>query len=83
MWWQVIAVAWCYMIIIIMALLLSVPFNPSNPESNKRQRFLKTIETLSCSFSLDSSRALLSDEYPCARVSVIFQGFCILLLRPN
>ena len=36
---------------------------------------LKTIQTLSCWYSLDSSRWVLSDECPCARVSVIFQCF--------
>ena len=39
------------------------------------QMFMKTILTLSCWYSLDSSRCVLSDEYPYARVSVIFQGF--------
>ena len=35
--------------------------------------FLKTIQTLSCWYSLDSSSGVPSDEYPSARVSVIFQ----------
>ena len=39
------------------------------------QRFLKTIQTLSCWYSLESSRRALSDEYPFARVSVILLGF--------
>ena len=38
---------------------------------NKAQLFLKTIQTLSCWYSLDSSCWALSDEYPCARVSII------------
>ena len=37
------------------------------------QRFLKNIWTLSCWYSLESSCWVLSDEYPFARVSVIFQ----------
>ena len=41
----------------------------------RTQRFLKTIYTLSCWYSLDSSCSALLDEYPCAMVSVIFQGF--------
>ena len=54
--------------------------NPSNAEatsaqSTMTQRFLKTSETLSCMYSLDSSRRVLSDEYPFARVSVISQVF--------
>ena len=51
--------------------------NPSNAEatfvqSTRMQRFLKTILTLSCWYSLDSSHLVLSDEYPYTRVSVIF-----------
>ena len=58
--------------------------NPSNAEatfiqSTMMQRFLKTILTLSCWFSLESSRWVLSDEYPYAEVSLIFQFFCIIL----
>ena len=54
--------------------------NPSNAkatfiQSTRMQRFLKTIETLSCWYSLESSHWVLSDEYPFARVSVIFQFF--------
>ena len=46
--------------------------NPSNAEttfvqSTRTQRFLKTIQTLPCWYSLDSSHWLLSDEYPCAQ----------------
>ena len=56
--------------------------NPSNAEptfvkSTRTQKSLKIIETLSCWYSLDSSRGVLSDEYPFSRVSVIFQVFCI------
>ena len=63
-------------------------FNPSNAEatfvqSTRTQIFLKTIQTLSCWYSLDSSRGVLSDEYPFARVSVIFQDFCINLYWPK
>ena len=57
-------------------------FNHSNAEativrSTRTGRFLKTIQTLSCWYSLDSSRWVLSvsNEYPCARVTNIFQGF--------
>ena len=54
--------------------------NPSNAEatfvqSSRTQRFLKTIQTLSCWYSLESSRGVLSDEHPFARVSIIVQGF--------
>ena len=41
------------------------------------QTFLKTIVTLSQWYSLDSSRWVLSDEYPHARVPVIF--LCVFL----
>ena len=62
-----------------------VVLNPSNAESTfvqstQMQRFLKTIKTMSCWYSLESSRRALSDEYPFARVSVIFRifaSFCI------
>ena len=30
---------------------------------------------MSCWYSLDSSHQVLSDEYPCARISIIFQIF--------
>ena len=61
-------------------LAVSCLFNPSNAEATfvkntKMQRLLKTILTLSCWYSLDSYRGALSDEYPFARVSVIFIGF--------
>ena len=44
-------------------------------QNTRPQRFLKTIETLSCWYSLDSSRQVLSDEYPFTRVSIIFFMF--------
>ena len=61
--------------------------NPSSAEatfvlSTRMQRFLKTILTLSCWYSLESSHWVLSDEYPYARVSVIFQPLCIILYWP-
>ena len=46
-------------------------------QSTRTQRFLINILTLSCFNSLESSHLVLSDEYPCARVSVIFSSFCI------
>ena len=52
-------------------------------QSTQMQRFLKTIQTLSCWYSLESSHGALSDVYPFARVSVIFQDFCISLYWPN
>ena len=52
-------------------------------QSTKTQIFLKTLKTMSCWYSLDSIHWVLSDEYPLARVSVIFQGFCIILHWPN
>ena len=50
---------------------------PSNAEATfvqitRARRFLKIISTLSAWCSLDSSHWVLSDEYPCARVSVFF-----------
>ena len=44
-------------------------------QRTRKQRFLKTIRTLSCWYSLDSSHWVLSDEYQYARVSVIIQIF--------
>ena len=63
----------------------SIGVKPSNAgatfiQSTRTQRFLKT---LSCWYSLESSHWVLSDEYPHARVSVIFQLFCIILYCPN
>ena len=62
--------------------VLQAVLNPSIAEatffqSTRMQRFLKAIQTLSHWYSLNSSRWVLSDEYPFARVSVIFLGFCI------
>ena len=52
--------------------------NPYNADATfiqrtRTQRFLKTIKTLSCWYSFESSRRVLSYEYPFARVSVIFR----------
>ena len=59
-----------------------VNLNPFNAETSyvqstrtRTQRFLKTIYTLSCWYSLESFRRVLSDENPFARVSVIFRFF--------
>ena len=62
--------------------------NPYNAEatfvqSTRTQRFLKIIQTLSCWYSLESSRGVLSDEYPVARVSVIFPGFSHNFVSPK
>ena len=46
-------------------------------QNTRIQRFLKNIQTLSYWYSLDSSYGALSYKYQCARVSVIFQIFCI------
>ena len=46
--------------------------------SSKAQRSLKSIETVLCWYSLDISCWVRSYENPCARVSVIFQGFFAL-----
>ena len=62
-----------------------IQFIPSNAEaafiqSIRTHKFVKTIKTLSCWYSLDSSRRVFSDEYPFARVSGIFRffaSFCI------
>ena len=65
-------------------LLNIIYFNPYNAEATfflsiRMQRSLKTIETLSCWYSLDSSYCILSDEYPCTSVPAITQVFCIIL----
>ena len=39
--------------------------------------------TLSCWYSLDSPQGVLSDEYPFARVTVLFQDFYIILYEPT
>ena len=54
--------------------------NPCNAESTfiegtRTQKYSKTILTLSCWYSLYSSRWVLSDEHPFARGLVIFQHF--------
>ena len=59
--------------------------NPSNAEatffqSTKTQLFLKTIETLSCWYTFESSCWVLSDEYPFARVLVILRGYLHLFV---
>ena len=61
--------------------------NPSNAEasfvqSTRTQRFLKSIETLSYWYSFESSRWVLSDEYPFARVSVIFRILALVCNGP-
>ena len=43
--------------------------------SSRMQIFLKNIQTLSCWYSLDSSRWVLSNEYPFVRVSIIIRFF--------
>ena len=62
--------------------------NPSNAEatfvqSTRTQRFLKISQTLSCWYSLESSRRVLSDEYPFSRVWVIFPGFSHNFVSPK
>ena len=52
-------------------------------QSTRTQIFSKTIGALSCWYSFESSRRVLSYEYPFAGVSVIFQVFCIILYWPN
>ena len=44
-------------------------------KSIRMKRFLKTIQTLSCWYSLESSPWAFSDECPCARVPLIFRFF--------
>ena len=56
----------------------SYQFSPSNGKATfvhrtRARTFLKTISTPSCWYSLDSSHYVFSDEYPYARVSVIFR----------
>ena len=58
--------------------------NPCNAEVQitRMKRFLKTMYTLSCWYSLDISHRVLSDEYPCARVLVISSFFnCFVLAK--
>ena len=54
--------------------------NPFNAEATfvqatRMQKSLKSIQTLSCWYSFESSHWVLSDEYPFGRDSVIFQLF--------
>ena len=54
--------------------------NPSTAEatfvlSTRTQNLLKTIETLSCWYSLESSHRVHSDEYQYAGVLVIYRFF--------
>ena len=69
--------------------VLSVAYvNPSNAEATfdqctGTQKSLKTILTLSYWYSLDSPHRVLSNEYPYARVSVIFPDFCIIMYWPT
>ena len=58
----------------------TLPFNPCNSEVTfiqitRTQRSLETLQTLSWWYSSKSSCSVLSDEYPFARVSIIFQDF--------
>ena len=46
-------------------------------QSTRTQRFLKIIETLSCWYTSESPRRVLSYEYPYAKVSEIFQNSSI------
>ena len=64
---------------------LKCNLNPPNAEntfvqSTRMQDSWKNIETLSSWYSFESSRRVLSDEYPFARVSVIFPGFLYLFV---
>ena len=57
--------------------------NPSNAkatfvQSTRTQIFEKPLNPVMLVFS-----GVLSDEYPCDRVSVIFQVICIILYWPN
>ena len=56
--------------------------NPSNAEAKAQGRkdFWKPSKTLSGWYSLENPRWALSDEYPCVRVSVIFQVFLHLFV---
>ena len=63
---------------------LTLPMSESTfAQSTRTPKSLKTIQTLSCWYSLDSSHWVLSDEYSFARVSVIFQDFSIILYWQN
>ena len=59
--------------------LLTLPMQ-CRGKAQGRLKYLKNILNLPCWYSLDSSCWVLSDEYPCARVKIIFQvfaSFCI------
>ena len=77
-----------YLCIYIMKVIFRKYLNPSRRwntfvQSTRMQRFLETIQTLSCWYSLDSSHRVLSYEFQFVRVSVIFQVLCIILYLPN
>ena len=66
----------------------NITVNLSNAEatlgqSTRAQRILKSIQTLSCWYSLESSRRELADKYPCARVWTIFTGFLHYFVLAN
>ena len=68
----------CFLMIVISIIALAI--NPFNAEatfvqSTQTLKPLKTMPTLSCWYSLESPHRVLSDEYPFARVSVIFHVF--------
>ena len=68
--------------------LSCLKFKPSNAEttfvqSTRKQNSWKTIETLSSWYSFESSRRVLSDEYPFARISVIFYFSLHQLVQVN
>ena len=70
-WISISGLAWSLYLTLSMLRVLSFM-------GEKCEKLLKTIQTLLCWYSLESSRRELSDEYPFARVSVIFQVFCII-----
>ena len=49
----------------------------------QKAKIFETILTLSCWYSLDSSREVLSDEYQFVWDSVIFQGFLHHFVLPK
>ena len=62
--------------------------NPSNAKAtfqlkHKDAEIFENHLNPACWYSLDSSCWVLLNEYPCARVSVIFEGFCIIWYLPN
>ena len=54
---------------------LALPMQSTFVQSTRMQIYSKTNWTLSCWYSLEGSRRVLSDDYQCARYSVIFQFF--------